>query len=218
MYVLGLTGSIAMGKSWATQCFRHLAIPVHEADVCVHGLLAPGGAAVSDVLAAFLGVEDDNGGVDRQKLGASVFGHSGELALLEYILHPLVHQSQLRFLAQQARTRCCLAVLDIPLLFETGAQIRVDGVMVMTAPVDLQYARALQRPGMTLEKLHAIMDQQMPDALKRLGADFVVSTAGTKGRTLGQIQKIVKTLKSKRGKVWGPSWVQPKLKRRMSNA
>ena len=191
---------------------------MHEADACVHGLLAPGGAAVSDVVDAFLGVEDDNGGVDRQKLGASVFVHPGELALLEYILHPLVHQSQRRFLAQQARAGCRLVVLDIPLLFETGTQSCVDSVMVMTAPVDLQYARALQRPGMTLEKLHAIMDQQMPDALKRLGADFVVSTAGTKGRTLGQIQKITKTLKFKRGKVWGPSWVRPKSNKSISDA
>lgn len=206
MYVLGLTGSIAMGKSWGATCFRTLGIPVHDSDACVHKLLAPGGKAVKRVLAAFPGVAQANGGIDRQKLSASVFAHDSELDLLEYLLHPLVQESQQKFLAQNARVQTPLVVLDIPLLFEIRAQNRVDGVMVMTAPADLQYIRALARSNMTLDKLHAIMRRQMPDFLKRLGADFIIQTGQSKLYSLRQIQNVVKIVKQKPGKVWGPGW------------
>jgi len=211
MYILGLTGSIAMGKSWGTKCFQHLGIPVHDADACVHRLLSAGGKAAPIVLGAFPGVEDGQGGVDRAKLADAVFGHGGELMLLEHILHPLVHRSEQIFLAQQKRAGQPLVVLDIPLLFEVGAQNRVDGVLVMSAPVDLQYSRALRRPGMTLEKLHAIMDRQVPDQIKRLGANFVVSTGASKGYALQQIKAIIQQLKSENGKAWGPGWSRPKI-------
>jgi dephospho-CoA kinase len=211
MFVLGLTGSIAMGKSWGARCFRYLGVPVHDADVCVHRLLAPGGQAVESVLRAFPGVEDDKGGVDRRKLGDVVFGHRAELMLLEHILHPLVYRSEQNFLAHHARAGRPLVVLDIPLLFEVGGQDRVDGVVVMSASTDLQYSRALRRPGMTLEKLHAIMDHQVPDQIKRLGADFVINTRATKGHSLQQIKKLIDQLKKQNGKVWAPNWSRPKL-------
>lgn len=206
MYILGLTGSIAMGKSWGAACFRRLGLPVHDSDACVHALLAPGGQAVERVLAVFPGVESSKGGVDRQKLSASVFGHQAELVLLEHLLHPLVLAAQYQFLAQQARAQKKVVVLDIPLLFETHAQNRVDGVVVMTAPIDLQYVRALARPNMTLEKLHAIMARQMPDSLKCMGADFKVQTGQSKLFSFHQIEKIVKTVQQKPGKVWNPGW------------
>jgi len=210
MYVLGLTGSIAMGKSWAAKCFHHFGVPIHDSDACVHRLLVPGGKATAEILSAFPGVEDNRGGVDRLKLSESVFGHDAELALLEHILHPMVFESQYRFLAAQARARKRVVLLDIPLLFETGAQKRVDGVVVASAPVDLQYARALRRPGMSLEKLHAIMDRQVPDALKCMGADFVVKTGATKGSSLQQVKKVIDTVGQKPGKVWGPGWLRTK--------
>ena len=206
MYVLGLTGSIAMGKSWGASCFRRLNIPVHDSDACVHKLLGAGGQAVERVLAAFPGVENSQGGVDRYKLSASVFGHDSALDLLEYLLHPLVRDAQFQFLAQNARAQTPIVVLDIPLLFETRAQNRADGVVVMTAPADLQYVRALARPNMTLDKLHAIMRRQMPDPLKRLGADFVIQTGQSKLCSFLQIQKVVKSVQQKTGKVWGPGW------------
>ncbi|PHS78967.1 MAG: dephospho-CoA kinase [Rhodospirillaceae bacterium] len=206
MYVLGLTGSIAMGKSWGATCFRILGLPVHDSDACVHKLLAPGGKAVARVLAAFPGVGRVNGGIDRHKLSASVFADDGALDLLELLLHPLVQDAQQHFLAQNARAQTPIVVLDIPLLFETRAQNRVDGVVVMTAPADLQYIRALARPNMTLDKLHAIMRRQMPDPLKCLGADFVIQTGQSKLYSLRQIRKVVKNVQQKTGKVWRPGW------------
>ncbi|MBL4692377.1 MAG: dephospho-CoA kinase [Magnetovibrio sp.] len=210
MYVLGLTGSITMGKSWGVQCFRHLNIPVHDSDACVHALLGPGGAAVQDILDVFPGVENDIGGINRSKLSDSVFAHEAELALLEHILHPRVHAAQHQFLAKHARLQTKVVVLDIPLLFETRAQSRVDGILVMSAPVDLQYCRALARPHMTLDKLHAIMARQMPDALKCFGADFVVQTGLSRGKSLRKIKDILGQLKTKQGKVWQPNWSKGK--------
>lgn len=210
MYVIGLTGSIAMGKSWGAECFQQCGIPVHDADACVHALLGPGGACVSEILAAFPGVEGANGGIDRKKLSNSAFANPRELSLLEHLLHPHVRHAQKQFLAKHARLQTPIVVLDIALLFETGAQNLVDGVVVMSAPVDLQYNRALARPHMSLEKLHAIMARQMPDSLKRMGADFVVETGLTRGQSFQQLQKIVHALKTKPGKVWQPGWPKGK--------
>jgi len=208
MYVLGLTGSIAMGKSWAVNCLRRLKLPVHESDACVHELLAPKGKAVTEILSVFPGTQNSLGGIDRSKLSDCVFGHPAELAVLEHVLHPMVKDSQHRFLAQHARSQTSLVVLDIPLLFEINATNRVDGIMVVSAPIELQYDRALQRPHMTLQKLQAIMALQMPDHLKCLGADFVIQTGLTRGHSDRQISTLVESLKNKPGQAWGPGWSQ----------
>ena len=208
MYVLGLTGSIAMGKSWGAKCFRLNGVPVHDADACVHRLLSPGGAAVDQVAEIFPGVLDAHGGVDRRALSDQVFNDGRALALLEYILHPMVRLDQHRFLARNARAGRSLVVLDIPLLFETAAQKRVDAVVVMSTSHEVQAQRALRRPGMTLEKFYAILAHQTPDAIKRLGAEFLVLTGGPKGQSLRRVAEVVKVSKRRTGKVWGPGWAR----------
>ncbi|MBF0252030.1 MAG: dephospho-CoA kinase [Alphaproteobacteria bacterium] len=206
LYVLGLSGSIGMGKSWAARCFRKLGVPVHDADACVHRLLGPGGAAVRPVADAFAGVMADDGGIDRAALGACVFANDELLARLEHILHPRVRADQRRFLAERRREGHALAVLDIPLLYETGAHADVDAVVVMSAPGWLQRQRVLRRPGMTAAKLDAILARQLPDAVKRRAADFVVSTGGPRGESLRAIAAIVKLSRTRRGRVWSPAW------------
>jgi dephospho-CoA kinase len=193
--VLGLTGSIGMGKSTAARMLRGLGLPVHDADAVVHGILAKGGAAVPAVAAAFPGVERD-GAIDRRALGAQVFGDATALARLEAILHPLVRRSQNRFLKRQVRRRRPIAVLDIPLLFETGAERVCDRVIVVSAPALVQSARVLGRPGMTADKLAAIHRQQMPDREKRRRADFVVPTGLRKADALRRLRKIVRLLRT----------------------
>lgn len=208
MFVLGLTGSIAMGKSWGARCFRHFGVPVHDADACVHALLAPGGAAVRAVSAVFAGVQTGDGGVDRLKLAAHVFGDDAALDRLEAILHPMVRRRQRAFLAVHARRATPLVVLDVPLLYETNGVSRVDAVVTMTAPAFLQRCRVLRRRGMTQAKFMAILERQMPDSIKRRVADFVVSTAGTRGASLRQIEAIVKVTRDRKGQVWSPLWGQ----------
>ena len=141
MYILGLTGSIGMGKTWGTKCFRHLGVAVHDADACVHRLLAPGGAATAEVANVFPGVLSTQNGVDRQKLGAYVFSDDSALDTLQAVLYPLVHKNQRLFLANCQRRRVELAVLDIPLLYETNARAGVDAVVVMSAPACVQRQR-----------------------------------------------------------------------------
>lgn len=206
MFVLGLTGSIAMGKTWGSKCFRYMGVPVHDADACVHALLAPGGDAVEAVAAAFTDVKGHDGGVDRLKLAARVFSDDAALNKLEAILHPMVRQRQRAFLAVHARRKTCLVVLDVPLLYETNGAVRVDAVAVMTAPAFLQRRRALRRPGMSDEKLQAILDRQTPDTIKRRVADYVVSTAGPRGESLRQIRAVVKITRDRQGQVWSPAW------------
>jgi dephospho-CoA kinase len=193
--VLGLTGSIGMGKSTAARMLRGLGLPVHDADAVVHGLLAKGGAAVPAVAAAFPGVERD-GAIDRRALGSRVFGDDAALARLEAILHPLVRRSQDAFLKRQVRLRRPIAVLDIPLLFETGAERFCDAVIVVSAPALVQKARVLSRPGMTADKWAAIRGQQMPDREKRRRADFVVPTGQRKADALRRLRKIVRLLRA----------------------
>ena len=195
MIVLGLTGSIGMGKSTAARMLRRLGLPVHDADGVVHRLLAKGGAAVPAVAEAFPGVERD-GAIDRQALGARVFGDGAALLRLEAILHPLVRRSQSAFLKRQVRQRRPIAVLDIPLLFETGAERICDKVIVVSAPALVQNARVLARPGMTADKLAAIQDQQMSDREKRRRADFVVPTGLRKADALRRLRKIVRLLRA----------------------
>lgn len=175
MIILGLTGSIGMGKSTAAQQLRRLGFAVHDADATVHGLLGRGGGAVSAIAAAFPGVVRD-GAVERRVLGAQVFDDPAALRRLESILHPLVRQAERRFLARARRQRRRLVVLDIPLLFETGGETRCDAVAVVSAPAFVQARRVLGRPGMTDDRLAAIRRTQMPDRDKRRRADVVIPT------------------------------------------
>ena len=175
MVIVGLTGSIGMGKSTAAKMLRQMGVPVYDADAAVHALQAPGGAALPPIEAAFPGVVK-NGVLDRQGLGARVFGNKEALRKLESIVHPLVGQKQRAFLKRAAQRGVPLVVLDIPLLFEGRGERRVDAVMVVTAPHFLQRRRVLARPGMSEEKLAAILAKQVPDAEKRRQADFVIDT------------------------------------------
>ncbi len=194
MFVIGLTGSIGMGKSTAAAMLRRLGLPVQEADAVVHALYAPGGAAVRPIEAAFPGVTGANGGIDRAKLSARVIGDKAALARLEKIVHPLVGDARDEFLHACARRGERLAALDIPLMFEAGLDRFCDAVIVVTAPRFVQAQRVMARPGMTLDKLARLMAQQMPDAEKRRRADFVVQTGIGRFHTLRRLSEIVDTL------------------------
>jgi len=199
LIVLGLTGSIGMGKSTAAAMLRRLGVPLFDADLVVHGLLAPSGAAVSAVSAAFPGVETEAGGIDRVLLGQRVFTNPAALRPLEEILHPMVAAEEKRFLARSRARRVALVVLDIPLLFETGAERRCDYVLVVSAPALVQRQRVMRRPGMTEIRLAAILRKQVPDRRKRQRADFVVPTGAGRGVTLRRLKAIVRLLR-KRGR------------------
>jgi len=193
MIVLGLTGSVGMGKSTAAAMLRQLGVPVHDADVAVHRLLAPGGAAVPAVASAFPGTAV-GGGIDRALLGKQVFGDAAALRRLERILHPLVRKSEQRFLKRARARRAPLVALDIPLLFETGGEKRCDAVVVVSAPAFLQRARVLARPGMSEERLRAILAKQVPDAEKRRRADFVVTSGLGRAPTFRGLRRVVRAL------------------------
>jgi dephospho-CoA kinase len=194
MVVLGLTGSVGMGKSTAARMLRRLRVPVHDADAEVHRLLGPGGRAVAAVARAFPSAAKGNR-IDRSALGRLVFDNPAALKRLEEILHPQVRKAQARFLAACRRRRVPVVVLDIPLLFETGGQDRCDGVIVMSAPAWLQRARVLQRPGMTEARLAAIRAQQMPDAEKRSRARWVVPTGLGQALTLLRLKGILREVR-----------------------
>ena len=204
MFILGLTGSIGMGKSTAAGMLRRLGVPVHDADRVVHRLLGRGGAAVGAVAKAFGAGMIRGGAVDRPKLGAKVFGDGAALKRLEAILHPLVRRAERRFLALAAARRARLVALDIPLLFETGGEARVDATLVVTAPAFLQRLRVLARPGMSAGKLAAILARQTPDAEKRRRADFVIPTGLGKRPALRRLTRIVKIAGERRGHHWPP--------------
>ena len=188
MFVIGLTGSVGMGKSTAARFFAEQGVPVHDADAVVHQLYA--GEAVPAIEAAFPGTTQ-GGKVDRNRLAALVLDDPAALKKLEAIVHPLVHAAERRLLAEAAARGVKVAVLDIPLLFETGADKRVDAVVVVSAPAEVQQSRVLARAGMTIEKLDAILGRQMPDAEKRRQADFVVDTSGSFDATRAQIRAIL---------------------------
>jgi dephospho-CoA kinase len=194
MIVLGLTGSLAMGKSTAARMLRRMGLPLHDADAEVHRLLGPKGAAVAEVEAAFPGVVAGDA-VDRRALGRIVFQDPDALRRLEAILHPKVRAAALAFIKRQRRARQGIVVLDIPLLFETGADRLCDAVIVVSAPAFLQRARALSRPGMTLRQVAAIRARQMPEQEKRRRADFIVQTGRAKGYTYRALRRIVRELK-----------------------
>jgi dephospho-CoA kinase len=204
MIVLGLTGSIGMGKSATAAMLRRLGVPLFDADRVVHRLLAPGGAAVERVAAAFPGVRDMAGGIDRRRLGERVFAFRAgrdcaALSRLEAILHPMVAAAEKRFLARSRARREAIVVLDVPLLFESGGACRCDHVLVVSAPPFLQRQRVLRRPGMTEARLAAILATQMPDAEKRRRADFVVPTGLGRGLTLRRLKRVLRRLHEQRG-------------------
>lgn len=188
MIVIGLTGSIGMGKSTAAKFFAELGVPVLDADAVVHELYE--GAAVAAIEAAFPGTTAD-GKVDRAKLGQRVIGDAAAIKRLEALVHPLYRAAERRFLAQAEASGASVAVLDVPLLFETGGDKRVDAIVVVSAPEDMQRARLETRPGMTQDKLAALIARQVPDAQKRARADFVVDTSGDFDSTRAQVRAIL---------------------------
>ena len=194
MIRLGLTGSIGMGKSVTARMFRDEGIPVHDADQTVHDLYA--GAAAELVGAAFPGVLVD-GKVDRQRLSSRVIHHPEAMAKLEAIIHPLVRLKEEEFLKQAGILGAPLVVLDIPLLFETHAQMRVDKILVVTAPVETQRQRVLARSGMTPDKLKTILAKQMPDPQKRAKADYVINTGLGLDKAREEVRRLIALLTGK---------------------
>ena len=188
MFVLGLTGSLGMGKSTTARFFAEEGVPLHDADAAVHRLYE--GEATALIEAAFPGTTS-GGRVDRDKLAKKVLGDSAAIKRLETIIHPLVGRAEARFLDEAARKDAAVVVLDIPLLFETGADRRCDAVVVVSAPADVQRARAFERPGMMEEKFQAILAKQMPDAEKRARADFVVDTSKGFDAARAQVREIL---------------------------
>ena len=176
MIIVGLTGSIGMGKSTTSAMFQAQGVPVYDADAAVHALYAKGGAAVAPVEAAFPGVVVD-GVIDRAKLSTHVVGKPEALKKLEAIVHPLVGESRKVFFQAAAEANAPLVILDIPLLFETGGERNVAAVIVVSAPEAVQRERVMARPDMTAEKLDAILARQLPDAEKRARADIVIDTS-----------------------------------------
>lgn len=195
-FILGLTGSIGMGKSAVAAMFHGLDIPVFDADAAVHQLQGPEGVLLPAIEQAFPGTTGPTG-VDRQKLGAAVFGDAEKLKELEAIVHPAVAQMRRQFLSDNAAQS--LIVFDIPLLFEKGggSQAGVDAVLVVSASPEAQRARVLARPGMTEEKFSRILKLQVPDAEKRQRADFVIDTGTSLAETRHAVQKLVHHLTGK---------------------
>lgn len=191
MKILGLTGSIGMGKSTVAGMFRDLGVPVFDADATVHELQGPDGALVPEIEAAFPGTTGPLG-VIREKLGAAVFGDRDALARLEGIVHPAVAEARRRFLGDHDGAP--LVVFDIPLLYEKTGERGLDGVVVVSAPADMQRARVLARPGMTAEKFEQILVLQVADAEKRARADFVIDTGTSLAETREQVGRIVDAL------------------------
>lgn len=203
MIVIGLTGSIGMGKSTIAERFRQLGVPVCDADALVHELYE--GEAVEPIEAAFPGTTS-GGKVDRAKLGQAVLGDPRGLKRLESIVHPLVQAAEREFLRKAFEQGARMAVLEIPLLFETGGNARVDVTVVVSAPAEVQRQRVLQRPGMTPAKLEAILARQMPDAEKRRRADFVVDTGGSIEESYAQVDAIVAALQNRGGRAYQQFW------------
>ena len=192
MITLGLTGSIGMGKSTVAAMFGRENVPVFDADAAVHRLQGPGGRLVAAIERAFTGTTSA-GGVDRTALGELVLADATRLAELEAIVHPAVAEERAAFFAEHWHAD--LVLLDIPLLFETGGEGRVDKVAVVSAPADVQRARVLARPGMTPARFEAILAKQTPDAAKRARADYVIDTSLPLERTRADVRRIVSCLR-----------------------
>jgi dephospho-CoA kinase len=191
MFILGLTGSIGMGKSTTANFFREAGVPVHDSDTVVHQLYE--GEAVAPVEAAFPGVTVD-GRIDRSKLAAKLVGNPEAIKTLEAIVHPLVRAVSEKFIADQRARGARVIVLDIPLLFETGGEKRVDAVVVVSAPADVQRARVLGRPGMSADKLDALLARQMTDAEKRARAHFIVDSSRSFDSARAQVHAILRAV------------------------
>jgi len=206
MILLGLTGSIGLGKSTTTAMFADLGAVVWNADDAVHRLYAQGGAAVEPVGAAFPGVVVD-GAVDRVRLAEALGRDDTAFRRLEAIVHPLVAQGRAGDLAAARAMGVRLAVLDIPLLFETGGDAHVDAVVVVTADPEIQAERVLARPGMTRDRFEAILARQLPDADKRARADFVIDTGHGLEPARAEVAAVVQT-------VLDPAWISPRRRAR----
>lgn len=191
MRIVGLTGSIAMGKSTTAQMFRDFGVPVNDADEVVHALYR--GEAMAPVEAAFPGTVRD-GMIDRAELSRQLLATPERLRELEGIVHPLVRQKEREFLDRHAAADIPFVVLDIPLLFETGAEARVDRVVVVSCAPDIQKERAMKRPGMTEEKFAMILARQVPDSQKRERADYIVDTSDSFDNTRQQVRAIIDDL------------------------
>jgi dephospho-CoA kinase len=193
VFRLGLTGSIATGKSFVLKTFEDLGTPVYSADAAVHDLY--GDEAVAPVEALFPGVAPD-GQIDRAELSRRLLADPRRLAALEEVVHPMVHEKMRQFLARAQMAGAALVVLEIPLLFETGAEYPFDAVVVTACAPEEQRRRALRRPGMTVEKLEAILARQMPQEEKKKRADFVIDTTGTFEHTRAQVVHVVDTIRA----------------------
>ena len=198
MIVLGLTGSIGMGKSTTARMFAEEGAWVHDADETVHGLYAKGGAAVGAVGANFPRALQE-GAIDRSALAAELAGDPEALKRLEAIVHPLVAKSRDAFIARAGEAGAEVVVLDVPLLLETGGDESLDAVVVVSAPAEVQRQRVLARPGMTADRLAALIARQTPDAEKRARADFVVDTGQGLDHARAQVRQILATVKD-------PAW------------
>ena len=198
-YLVGLTGSIGMGKSETAKLFARLGLPVYDADAAVHALYEQGGAAVAKIAEAFPG-SVKNGRVERSELARQLGADVTAFARLEAIVHPLAADAERAFIDRAKANGAQFVVLDIPLLFETGAQARVDAVVVVSAPQEVQRARVLAREGMTEDRLEGLLARQMPDAEKRAQADFVVETDKGLDHAFEQVKRIVAELSERRAK------------------
>jgi dephospho-CoA kinase len=198
MLVIGLTGGIGMGKSSAAGYLRARGVPVFDADAYVHALYE--GDAVPSIEAEFPGTTRD-GRVDRSLLAKEVTGNPARLKALEAIVHPMVVQAEIDFLVEQEKAGVKMAVLEIPLLFETGAEARVDVTVALTAPEDVQRARVLDRPGMSLEKFDALCARQLTDAQRRAKSDFVVDAGSTLENLHRQLDQLIESLQTCHGSV-----------------
>jgi len=204
MVIVGLTGSIAMGKSTTTDALRRMGVPVHDADVVVHRLQARGGKALPAIENAFTGTTGPDG-VDREKLRTLVFDDPAALTTLEGIIHPMVRREERRFLQACARRGVPVVVLDIPLLYETGGESRCDLVGVVSAPAFVQRQRVLGRSSMTQSTLNAILKRQMPDHKKRHRADVVIPTGLSRAHALQSTRRLINLARHHTGTAWPPN-------------
>jgi len=198
MLVIGLTGGIGMGKSAAAEHFARSSIPVFNADACVHRLYE--GQAVAAIEDAFPGITRE-GRVDRKLLGQQVTGHPERLQELESIVHPMVVKAEIDFLREHERKGARMAVLEIPLLFETGAEKRVDVTIVVSAPGDVQRERVLARSGMTAEKLEHLLARQLTDKERRARADFVINSGTSLNEMHANLDQLIESLQNREGRI-----------------
>lgn len=208
LLVIGLTGGIASGKSRAARLFEGYGVPVFDADACVHRLFTAESPMVEAVEAAFPGTRDARGGIDRKALGARVLGDGAGLRRLEAIVHPAVREAERRFLGRLQRAGFAMAVLDVPLLLETGAERLVDAVVVVDVRPELQAGRALRRPGMTAARLAAIRAEQISGPARRRQADFILPAGYDRGASAAAVAAILERLDGWPRQAWPYSWLR----------